>query len=679
MKKSILLLLTLILVINFNGNTQTALNLGDVAFTGVNTDAPDDWTFIFLVSVTSGTTVTVTDEGWFAAGGFRSGPEQTITWTATEAYACGTQITIDGTNATSNDGGYGTSGTVSGTALSLSIGGEALHMYQGAAPTAGDQSNFITSIQVNGGGWDADATSNTTSAKPSVMTDGINSMSFSSAEVDNQTLNPGLCGSITAVSTVIYTESNWTRFNDHLTTPACTSILGGLCGPSCTDPTVPTITAGSTTICPGASTTLDWSGAALNDATNWHIYTGSCGVGQLGPAQPGSSLVVSPAITTTYYIRGEDGAGCVDESTGACGSITITVEDVTPPTITCPANQIGVANGACVFLVPDYTSSAAVADNCTASPAVTQSPLPGTSVGPGTTVITLTATDGSANTANCNFNLTVSDITPPTITCPGNQVGTVDGTCNFTLLDYTSLATAADNCSGVVVTQVPAAGTIVGTGTTNVVLTATDGGSNSVGCNFDVVVTDVTNPTIACPGNQVGSVDGFCQYLLPDYTGSATVADNCSGVTVTQVPAAGTTITGGTVVTLTATDASSNTASCNFNSIGTDAVAPTAVCQNINAYLDGAGNVTIVAADIDGGSTDNCGSITLSASQIAFTCANLGPNNVTLTVTDVSTNSANCVAVVTVIDTISPVTTCPGNQTETPDALCNFTLPDYTS
>ena len=210
--------------------SQTTLNLGDVAFTGVNTDTPDDFTFIFLVDVTTGTQLSITDEGWFAAGGFRSGPEQTITWTATEDYSCGTQITIDNGNTTTNDGGYTTSGTVSGVALSLSIGGEALHMYQGTAPTAGNQSNFVTSIQVNGGGWDADATSNTTSAKPSIMTDGVNSMSFTSTEVDNQTLNPALCGSVTSDITVIYNESNWIRSNAHLATPACTGLVGGPCG-----------------------------------------------------------------------------------------------------------------------------------------------------------------------------------------------------------------------------------------------------------------------------------------------------------------------------------------------------------------------------------------------------------------------------------------------------------------
>lgn len=51
---------------------------------------------------------------------------------------------------------------------------------------------------------------------------------------------------------------------------------------------------------------------------------------------------------------------------------------------------------------------------------------------------------------------------------------------------------------------------------------------------------------------------------------------------------------------------------------------PTAVCQNINAYLDGAGNATINDADLDGGSMPICAtSVSFSASQTAFTCGDV--------------------------------------------------------
>jgi len=45
---------------------------------------------------------------------------------------------------------------------------------------------------------------------------------------------------------------------------------------SFTNPTVPTLTYSPLTVCSGSSATLNISGT-LNDATAWHVYTGSCG------------------------------------------------------------------------------------------------------------------------------------------------------------------------------------------------------------------------------------------------------------------------------------------------------------------------------------------------------------------------------------------------------------------
>jgi hypothetical protein len=94
-----------------------------------------------------------------------------------------------------------------------------------------------------------------------------------------------------------------------------------------------------------------------------------------------------------------------------------------------------------------------------------------------------------------------------------------------------------------------------------------------------------------------------------------------------------------------------------------DVVNPVAVCQNVSVYLDGTGIASIVVSDIDGGSTDNCSAISLSADITSFSCSDVGsPVAVTLTVTDAFTNSDNCVATVTVLDTVSPtLSSCPGD------------------
>ncbi|NBT88697.1 MAG: hypothetical protein EBT51_10410, partial [Flavobacteriaceae bacterium] len=93
---------------------------------------------------------------------------------------------------------------------------------------------------------------------------------------------------------------------------------------NCIDPDVPTITGDVVGICEGSTTTLIINGN-LNDATQWSIYTGSCGGTLIGTTTTGS-FDVGPVADTTYYIRGE--GGCV--TPGVCASVTVTLDATTP-------------------------------------------------------------------------------------------------------------------------------------------------------------------------------------------------------------------------------------------------------------------------------------------------------------------------------------------------------------
>ncbi|MEO8238007.1 MAG: T9SS sorting signal type C domain-containing protein [Flavobacterium sp.] len=101
-------------------------------------------------------------------------------------------------------------------------------------------------------------------------------------------------------------------------------------------PTVPTNITAPATICSGSSTTLTVSGGSLGGPGGYAEWsTGSCGATIIGT---GSSIVVSPTTTTTYFVRYKN----------ACGSTTCISKTIKVPSIisnkvdeTCPVSNNG--------------------------------------------------------------------------------------------------------------------------------------------------------------------------------------------------------------------------------------------------------------------------------------------------------------------------------------------------
>ncbi|MBE0649149.1 MAG: HYR domain-containing protein [Bacteroidales bacterium] len=195
----------------------------------------------------------------------------------------------------------------------------------------------------------------------------------------------------------------------------------------------------------------------------------------------------------------------------------------------------------------------------------------------------------------------------------------------------------------------------------------------------DQVITVEQNdniaPEITCPANitvnATNMVDCFVEVIYPE----PVATDNCQLPTVelTSGLASGSLFpVGETTVTYTATDGNNNATSCSFTVTVVDATPPVAVCQNIDIYLDEAGNVTLSPDQVDGGSYDNCDSTALGVDLSEFNCSNLGPNTVVLTVTDQYGNSSTCTTTVSVVDTIAPVTACNDIVINLPDRNSYF-------
>lgn len=466
----------------------------------------------------------------------------------------------------------------------------------------------------------------------------------------------------------------------------------------CTFDLILTDTEDPTISCPGDETiSVDNNcDVILNDYTSSAVVGDNCSAALniLITQSPAPGNAVTGHLTTqTITLTAEDEAG----NTNTC-NFDVTAEDNTAPTVVCPGNTTENVDASCDFTIPNYIGSATINDNCDAfgNLTITQSPIAGTLIsGDGTVqIVTIEATDLAGNTAQCTFEVTLEDNINPVITCPATQSQNVDLNCSYILNDYTGLAGVTDNCSvpaNITVTQTPAPGTTM-TGTSNgITLTATDENGNTASCIFQLQGNDITNPTITCPGNQNLNVDGSCNANLPDYTGAAVVLDNCStpgNITVTQLPAPGTSLSGsGTtqLVTLTAEDEAGNTNTCNFVVTLGDNQGPTISCPldfSVNANAGCQYSIQDYSSLVV--ASDNCtapGNITFLQAPSVGTIITPGTQTVFVTAEDEAGNTNSCSFVITVEDNTAPTfTTCPSDQVENTNGTsnCEAALSDYT-
>ncbi len=103
-------------------------------------------------------------------------------------------------------------------------------------------------------------------------------------------------------------------------------------------------------VCPGYSTTLTQSGGSLGTGTSWKWYSNSSYTTLVGTGSgANASLVVTPAVTTTYYLRIEGGTfPCTANLTGPAGGVTVTVT-VIPTVAPLTGNQTITCGGTTVF------------------------------------------------------------------------------------------------------------------------------------------------------------------------------------------------------------------------------------------------------------------------------------------------------------------------------------------
>ena len=427
---------------------------------------------------------------------------------------------------------------------------------------------------------------------------------------------------------------------------------------------LPTITLGtSPSVCMG-TTAASLPYTATTDNPNSYIITYDAAAVTAGfsnvaatalPATPVSLVVPGAAAAGTYngtITVTNTTTGCIGAATAFTVEVTSTS---TAPTITvadftiCAGDAIqptitAAGSGGGTGCVDEYRFST---DNG-ASWGGWSATLPFFTSSAGTTLIETQRNCGNACSSTTFQLAPITVSTPPTAAITGNA--TVCATATTTLDAGAGFASYAwaHSVTGQTVT--------VGAGTYTV--TVTDNNQCTASASHTISAITAPTPTVTsvavCSG-ATGTIDAGAGYTAYIWSNGAT------SQTITATPNTYT-------VTVTAANGCTGTASGTIT--GTDTVDPTMLCQNVTLPLGGTGSVTVTTADIDNGSTDNCGSLTLSITgQTTFTCADIGtPVTVSLNGDDGNGNITSCSATVTVT----------GSVTSTPAQLLS-NLPSGTS
>lgn len=445
-----------------------------------------------------------------------------------------------------------------------------------------------------------------------------------------------------------------------------------------------------TVSCPG-NITLNVNPGQCGAVANFSATaTDNCGSATVAYSKNPGTLF--PVGVTTVTATATDAANNIS----APCSFTVTVVDNTLPVVNCPPNVTVSCDGSTDI---SSTGIAAATDPCgiatlTHTDVSTQSANVNDPAHYNYTISrTWSVTDAHNNAASCVQTITVSDATAPTTATQNITVNlSAAGTATVTATAVNN--GSSDNCSPVTVGLQSAAtttGTICATANEGgtVVLTAPSGGIIT-----GIVFASYGTPNGSCSNYTLGSCHapgsasvvssmaiGHNSVTIPATNG--VFGDPCVGTvkrlyvqatyqvqTTATVPSVtfDCSKVGANTVTLVAKDVTGNTATATAIVTVVDNTAPVVATQNATVQLDANGAASVTAADVNNGSSDACGIQSMSVSPNSFTCANVGPNTVTLTVTDVNGNISSNTATVTVEDHIAPVLSVPANAAVNCDA-----------
>jgi gliding motility-associated-like protein len=401
-----------------------------------------------------------------------------------------------------------------------------------------------------------------------------------------------------------------------------------------TQPSVITATTSQTNVsCNGGS----------NGSASVSVSGGTPGYTYSWSPSGGTAATATGLTAGTYVCTITDNNGCTTTENFTVTQPSAITATTSQTNVSCNGGSNGSASVSVSGGTPGYTYSWSPSGGTAAT---------ATGLTAGTYVCTVTDNNGCSTTEN--FTITDFDFISPVVITKNITVQ-LDVNGNVSIVPADVNNGSADACGIALLELDKTSFTCANVGTNTVTLKATDVNGNVSSQTATVTVEDKVDAVVLTKNITVQlDATGNVSIVPADVNNNS--ADAC-GIALLELDKTSFACAnvGTNIVTLKATDVNGNVSSHTATVTVEDKVAAVVLTKNITVQLDVTGNVLIVPADVNDGSTDACGIALMELDKTLFTYANLGINTVALKATDVNGNVSSQAATVTVEDKVAPV------------------------
>lgn len=376
--------------------------------------------------------------------------------------------------------------------------------------------------------------------------------------------------------------------------------------------------------------------------------TDNCGVAQwfLSPSYFNCSDIGENPVT--LFIQDRSG------NLGECHT-TVTVVDTVRPTAVCQDIEIYLSHAGQATITPEMIDMSSD-DNCSVTSRSLDRTLM-TCADIGVQNVMLMVGDPSENLDTCYATVTVTDTITAVASCI-NPTLYLDSVGQLTITPDDIDASGPDACGVLSRTLDRSTFSCSDIGENQVTLTLVNLEGATSFCESTITILDTTPPVALCRDtilylDEFGTIDAFA---IDIDSGSW---DNCSMADLSQIHVDVPCFHGTSFdVLLQASDDAENSSFCLGTVMLQDTFPPVALCRDTTVFLTAMGTAEITPDWVDHGSYDACRVMGRALTKAVFSCQDIGVQSTTLQITDAAGLMAECVASITVVDTITPQASC---------------------